>query len=107
MIDPGRFNRRLVLEAPVETPDGAGGVTRAFMAFATIWGEVTPVSARGEAVAQSGGATVTHRILIRAGHDISTGYRLRLDARVFRIVAMRDHDRSGRLLEILAEERTD
>ena len=30
MIDPGELNRRLVLEAPVESADGAGGVTRSY-----------------------------------------------------------------------------
>ena len=40
MIDPGRLNRRLVLEAPVETPDDAGGVTRAYSDVATIWAEI-------------------------------------------------------------------
>ena len=34
-------------------------------------------------------------------------HRLRLDARVFRIVSVRAHDRSGRFLDIHAEERVD
>ena len=32
MTRPGDLNRRLVLEAPVETPDGTGGVTRGYAA---------------------------------------------------------------------------
>ena len=105
MIDPGRFNRRLVLEAPIETPDGAGGVSRAFMTLATLWAEVTPLAARADSGAASLGAIATHRILVRAGVEITTQHRLRLDAREFRIVTIRDHDRSGRIIEIHAEER--
>jgi SPP1 family predicted phage head-tail adaptor len=107
MIDPGRLNRRLVLEAPVETPDGAGGVTRAYSEIATIWADVTPVAARGGIDAASGGATVTHRIRVRAGPAITTQHRLRLDTRVFRIVSVRAHDRAERFLDIHAEERVD
>lgn len=105
MIDPGRLNRRLVLEAPVETADGAGGVSRSFLILATLWAEVTPIAVRGDIEAASLGATVTHRILVRAGVTITTQHRLRLDAREFRIVTIRDHDRTGRIIEIHAEER--
>jgi SPP1 family predicted phage head-tail adaptor len=66
MSEPARFNRRLALEAPVETPDGAGGVTRTYETVATIWAAVTPVAARGDVVADQSGASVTHRIVIRA-----------------------------------------
>ena len=107
MIDPGRLNRRLVLEAPVETPDDAGGVTRAYSDVATLWAEVTPVATRSDVEAESAGATVTHRIRVRVGQAITTRHRLRLDARVFRIVSVREHDRSGRFLDIHAEERAD
>ena len=30
MTQPGELDRRLTLEAPVETDDGAGGVTRTY-----------------------------------------------------------------------------
>ena len=45
MSNPGLLNRRLVLEAPVETADGAGGVARSFNEIATLWVSVTPISA--------------------------------------------------------------
>ncbi len=107
MTDPGRLNRRLVLEAPVETPDGAGGVTRGYEPVVTIWAEVTPSAARGDVVAAGMGATITHRIVIRAGREITTRHRLRENARIFRIVTVRDEDGSGRFLAIHAEERVD
>ena len=107
MIDPGELNHRLVLEAPVETPDGAGGVTRSFAEVATLWAAVQPSGAAGEIVAAATGATVTHRILIRARSDVTTRHRLREGTRIFRIVALREQDGTGRFTEIAAEERVD
>jgi SPP1 family predicted phage head-tail adaptor len=107
MIDPGELKHRMVLEAPVETPDGAGGVTRAYADSATLWAKVAPVAARGNVEADDPGATITHRIVIRSGPEVSTRHRLREGARVFRIVALRDRDGDGRFLEIHAQERVD
>ncbi len=107
MIDPGELNRRLVLEAPVETPDGAGGVTRSYAIVTTLWASVRPAAARGDMVGAAAGATVTHRIVMRAGGDLTTRHRLRDGARIFRIVALRDRDGAGRLVEIAAQERVD
>ena len=104
MTDPGTLNRRLTLEAPVETPDGAGGVARDYAAMATLWAEVTPIAARDNVVAAGLGATITHRIVIRVGPDITTRHRFRDGARVFRIATIRE--RNKRFLEIHAEERT-
>jgi SPP1 family predicted phage head-tail adaptor len=105
VIDPGTLNRRLVLEAPVEVADGAGGVTRSYQDAATLWAEVTPIAARGDSIADAAGATVTHRIVLRTRADITTRHRLRDGSRSFRIVALQDRDR--RFLDIQAEERRD
>lgn len=106
MTDPGALNRRLVLEAPVETADGSGGVTRSFAAVATAWASVVPVAAREGVDAAALGADVTHRIGIRFNADITLRHRFRDGARIFRIVAMRARGRR-RFLDIDAQERTD
>lgn len=105
MIDPGSLNRRLTLEAPVETDDGSGGVTRTYSAIATLWGSVQPVSARGAVEADALGADVTHRIRIRYSADITLRHRFRDGAIVYSIVALRERDK--RFLDIDAEQRTD
>jgi SPP1 family predicted phage head-tail adaptor len=107
MIAPGELRHRLVLEAPVEAPDGAGGVTRSHASVATLWAKVTPVSARNAVVADDQGATISHRIVIRARFDLTTRHRLRDGARIFRVVSFRDQDGSGRFIEIGADERVD
>jgi SPP1 family predicted phage head-tail adaptor len=105
-MQPGELNRRLTLEAPLETPDGAGGVTRTYAAIATLWAQVTPVSARAEMSADRIAARVTHRIVIRAPRAVDTLSRFREGGRVFRIVAWRE-SADRRFVEIEAEERKD
>ena len=107
MSDPGKLNRRLVLEAPVETDDGAGGVARNFGEIATLWAAVTPVSAQEEIEAARLGARVTHRIGMRFSGDITTRHRFRDGSAVYRIVSLRDRDGRKRFLDIAAEQRID
>lgn len=105
MIDPGILNRRLTLEAPVETDDGAGGVTRSYAAVATLWACIEPVAARANVFADAAGADATHRITLRFNSDITLRHRFRDGARIFRIVTLREFG-GRRLLQIEAQERT-
>jgi SPP1 family predicted phage head-tail adaptor len=104
MIAPGELNRRLVLEAPVESADGAGGVARGYAPIMTLWGKVEPVSARGAVIADASGATITHRIVVRRRSAVTTRHRFVEGATVYRIVTIRD-DAARRFLVIGAEER--
>jgi SPP1 family predicted phage head-tail adaptor len=103
-MNPGELNRRLVLEAPVETADGAGGVTRAFAAVATVWGSVVSLSARADLFAAGLGASITHRIVIRCGPQVTARHRFRDGGRIYGVVAVREQD--NRTLSIQAEEHT-
>ena len=107
MIDPGKLNRRLLLESPAITPDGAGGVVHGYQTLTTLWAALIPVSARDEFVADSVGTTATHRVIIRMGPDVTTRHRLRTGSRIFTILTIRDQDGEGRFLEIDVTERTD
>lgn len=105
MTDPGSLDKRLIVEAPVETPDGAGGMVRTYEAVATVWASITPVTARPAVDADRAGALVTHRIVVRTGPVLSTRHRLRNGGRVFAIAAFRDADGRGRFIDISAQER--
>ena len=106
MTNIGELNRRLVLEAPVESDDGSGGVTRSYQAVTTVWAQVTPVSARADVAADSLGGARRYAIVIRARDDVSTRHRLREGARIYRILAAREST-DRRFLEIAAEEHED
>ncbi len=106
MTGAGNLNRRLTLEAPAETDDGSGGVTRSYAAAASLWAQLVPLSARADAAADSLGGALRYRIVVRAGPAITTRHRLRDGARIFRILAAgpsADH----RFIEIEAEARED
>ena len=105
MSDPGRLRHRLVLEAPVEADDGAGGVVRSHESIATVWAAIAPVALAEQVAAEALGARLTHRITIRVGFDVTTRHRFVLGNRIFRIVAVRDPDERGCYREIHAEER--
>ncbi|MFC3075845.1 phage head closure protein [Shinella pollutisoli] len=95
-IDPGAFTARLILERPVETPDGQGGVLRGFETLATLWARIEPVSALLRETAGAERATVTHRIRLRRRDDIIGGMRFRKGMRLFAIRVARDPDETGR-----------
>ena len=107
MSNPGLLRHRLVLEAPVESADGAGGVVRSYSTVATLWAEVTPVSAARAIEAERLGARITHRIGIRYSTDITTRHRFRDGSAVYRIVSLRNRDGGNRFVDIAAEQRID
>lgn len=105
-MDPGALNARLVLEAPVETPDGQGGVEVDFSALATLWARIEPVSARTDETAGALRRTVTHRIRLRWRDDLAGGMRLRKGGRLFTLLAFRDPDETGQCMLCDCEEIT-
>ena len=106
MIASGDLNRRLALEAPIEIEDGAGGVMRSYETVTKVWAQVLPVSTRTEVSADSLGAVLRYRIIIRRGSCVTTRHRLRDDTRTYRILtAQKSTDR--RFVEIEAEVRED
>lgn len=95
-IDPGALTARLVLEHPIETPDGQGGAAVSFSALASLWGRIEPLAAGADEAAGAMPVTVTHRIWLRRRDDLAAGMRLRKGVRLFRIKTFRDPDETGR-----------
>ncbi|WP_100959699.1 phage head closure protein [Bosea sp. FBZP-16] len=100
----GALRRRLLLEAPVETPDGAGGRLIGFETVAAVWAQVEWLSGnerwRGERPEQA----VSHRITLRWRIGVDAGQRLRDGSQVFDIRAVGDPDGGHRRLICLVEE---
>lgn len=105
MTEIGELRWRLTLQAPVEAADGAGGTMRSYVDVMTLWAKVEPVAARYDVVGAAAGATITHRIVIRRGPEVTTRHRLLEGARIYRVVAVRDEDSSRRFRLIHAEEQ--
>lgn len=106
MTAPGDLDRRLTLEASVETTDDQGGLTRIFVPVMDLWAQVVPLRGRVMLSADAPGADVTHRVIGRDKFVITLRHRLREDDVIYRIVSKRViHD--GRFLEIDVEERVE
>jgi head-tail adaptor len=106
MIDPGALKTRLTIEAPVETDDGQGGVARDYAPFAKVWGQVAPLAARHDVAADTDGAAVRNRIIVRCGYVLTLQHRLVDGAHVYRILSFQERD-NGRFIEIEAELRVE
>jgi SPP1 family predicted phage head-tail adaptor len=106
VTQPGDLNRRLVLQVPSETDDGAGGVTRTYTTVASVWAQVVPQAMAGDVAADSLGARLRYRILIRRRDDVTTRHQFVDGATVYRVVATR-LSVDWRFLEIDAEVRED
>lgn len=104
-----RLNRRLVLEAPVVSPDGAGGQTGRWAAMGELWAEIRPRTGR-ETSGEAGALSVrAFRITVRgapqgAANRPLPGQRFRQEARLFRIVAVTEAEPGGLYLTCEARE---
>jgi head-tail adaptor len=104
-----RLNRRLVLEAPIRTPDGLGGWGESWVALGSLWaeieaGELRPADRPGAAVGRR-----PLRITLRGAPPGAPsrpipGQRLREGSRLYPIAAVTEADPDGRFLLCQAEE---
>ena len=98
-----RLNRRLILEAPQSQPDGAGGYSETWVALGEHWAEVQAGMGREKSQDFAVVSAVHYRVIVRAAaHGAPSrptpDQRFREGNRVFRILAVADHDPSGRFL---------
>lgn len=104
MIDPGQLRTRLTLQAPVESDDGQGGVTRSYAAIETLWAQVTLLAGGTSVAADAVGAVNRVRIVARSPLALSLQHRFVDGARVYRVIGYRD---DGRLVVVDAEWRAE
>ncbi|MEI8144255.1 MAG: phage head closure protein [Alphaproteobacteria bacterium] len=105
-MTPGDMRHRLVVEAPVEMPDGAGGVTRSYQAIATVWAEIEAVDGAERRLEDRLVQRNTFRITLRALAGLTAAHRFRKGDRIFDIHAIKELPPAGRYLQCEAEETT-
>lgn len=106
MKRPPNLTRKLVLEDPQRSPDGAGGFTEAWVALGTHWAEVNPLSGR---LSSDSLSLQKYRITLRASPDGFASrprpdQRFRDGNRLYRIDAVAESDPAGRYLTCFAVE---
>ncbi len=104
-----RLSRKLVLEAPNEVGDGAGGLVQSWAARGTVWADLRLRSGRVRDAGEISVARSSYRIVLRAapvgaGSRPEAGMRFVDGARVFVIEAVAEHDARGRFLMCFAHE---
>lgn len=98
------LDRRLVLEAPLNTPDDIGGVERSWVFVDVIWARVMALSGLERFEGEREESAITHLITIRWRPDVTGAMRLRLGARTFAIHAAVDGDGRRRTLNCRCSE---
>lgn len=102
----GKFDRRLVLEAPLDVPDDIGGVERSWSFVDVVWAHVIPLSGLERFDAEREESAVTHLIVLRWRPDVTGAMRLRLGIRNFIIQTAVDGDERRRTLNCRCAEIT-
>lgn len=101
----GALRYRLLLEEPLRTPDGGGGVSISWSPAATVWGAVHAKTGIEKLSAGRNSSKISHEITIRYRDGVLPSMRFRQDGRVFEILAVLTLDQEKRWLRCLCEER--
>lgn len=102
----GRLRHRLQVQAPLESRDDIGGVTRVWVAVGDVWAHIEPLKGRELFEAQSIEARLNTRVTMRAFPDLDPTWRLVwLDKdRAYQVYSVRDVDERHRMTEVLCQE---
>lgn len=100
----GALDRRVTIEAPVRTEDGAGGATVSWSHVATVWGRVETLSATERDRTGRLDGIATHRVTIRAHSGVTSGQRIVLGERILTILATRPAGRGDQYLVLETQE---
>ena len=103
------LTRRLTLEEPVATPDGAGGLVESWAPLGELWAELRPGTGGERAGSAFALARAPYRITVRSAPTGSPSrpqpnQRFREGTRLFRILAVSDRDDGGRYLTCFSVE---
>src|SRR5882672_3021732 len=84
------LNQRATLLARTLTPDGGGGFSESWDAFAAVWIALAPLAATDGVGAAHLESRVRHRIVLRRRSDLAAGQRVAIGPRLFRVHAVLD-----------------
>ena len=104
-----RLNRRLSLESPSRTPDGAGGYLESWTSQGVLWAELTARTGRETVATGAAVSAVPYAVVVRGapvGHPERPvpEQRFRDGNRLFHIRSVAERDPEGRYLVCTADE---
>jgi len=103
------LNRKLLLEEPLQTPDGAGGYSESWAPLGTLWAEVSPGTGSESAGQFLTLSSVPYKITVRGAPEGAPSrpkpdQRFREGTRIYRILAVAERDAQGRYLTCFSRE---
>ena len=98
------LNQRALLLANTLTPDGGGGFSDNWEAFATVWVVVEPIGGSDAFGPDRLEARVRHRVMLRRRSDVAAGQRVQVGSRLLRIHTVLDEGPEAALMTLLCEE---
>ncbi len=85
--------------------DDGGGFTESWVAVATIFADLSPISGGERVEADRLTGSVTHEVVLRYRAGVSPAMRFREGTRIFQIIAVIDVEEQHRWLQCSCEER--
>lgn len=103
------LNKKLTLEAPLRTPDGAGGFDVTWQALGTLWASVDVRAGRERRAGERTVSSVAYIFTVRAAAPGAPSrpepeQRFRDGARIFTILSVTEDEESDRYLTCWTEE---
>lgn len=89
-VNPGALRHYLTIERPLEVPDGAGGMSRAFVMLDAVWGLIEPMSGTELRSEDRLVQRLTQRITIRTFPGLTAAHRFTRCGRAYEIRAVRE-----------------
>jgi SPP1 family predicted phage head-tail adaptor len=100
----GDLTHQLRLEAPIRTPDDAGGATLTWALIGVVYADIRSLTGTEQLAADRLTGQVTHAIWLRYRDGLTPSHRLMFGPRRFDIRAVLDHTGRRRFLECRCEE---
>ena len=100
----GSLRVPVIIEAPSDASDGAGGFIRTYAPLAQTWAQVTPLRGADSFVEQRQEQSITHLVRLRWRGDVTSQMRLVVRKRRLLIHAVYDEDERRRFLICHCEE---
>jgi len=77
MLDAGKLDKRVTIEARSEASDGGGGATVSWSSVATVWASIAPGSGREFVQAQQENPELSHVVRMRYRTSVTAKHRLK------------------------------
>ncbi|WP_342045983.1 phage head closure protein [Bacillus sp. OTU530] len=104
-MNPGKLNKRIVLQKLATVDDGAGGSEESWQDTSSVWALIQPLQGRELYQAQQINTELTHRITIRYREDVNASMRIMYNNREFTIDSIVNIEESNRFLEMTCREK--